>query len=236
MKKVFMVIVFILFSSYLLAVVANPSPFFVTQRDGQKIKVVRVGDEWNNRIETMGGYSIEKNETGWWIYSGTGHIKPGGLTVGIESPEGHVKKHYRGKIRGIQVRCGKPKPLLKPDAVTTYKLLVILVKFSDQTPVGSTVSGWSGRIFLDTVSSVTDYFNEVSYGQFSIIPAVESHGTANDGIVGWVNVGYPHPDTQGQLDSRNKQLTKDAVLIFRFKQRRLSICNRIGNYRSGCRV
>jgi M6 family metalloprotease-like protein len=204
--------VVLLFNSYILAVIAHPSPFFVTQGDGQKIKVVKIGDEWNNWMETMNGYSIERNKSGWWIYSGTLHIKVDGLVVGHDDPTEWVKKHYRKAIRKAPVRYGKPYALMKPNAVTNHNFLVILVEFSDQSPIGSNALKWSNRVFPDTTGSLHNYYKEISYGQFLISPASESHGTVNDGIVGWLNVGYNHPDTRGNTDDRNRQLTKDAIL------------------------
>ncbi|UCH96816.1 MAG: hypothetical protein JSV88_08175, partial [Candidatus Aminicenantes bacterium] len=84
------VLVLFSFNSTGLAVVANPHPYDVIQGDGQKIKVVQKGDEWNNWIETTDGYAIERNSNGWWVYSGTSHIKKGGLVVGFDNPHGLV--------------------------------------------------------------------------------------------------------------------------------------------------
>ena len=89
------------FNSFVLAVVANPNPYDVIQADGQQIKVVQRGDEWNNWIETMEGYAIEKDSYGWWVYAGTGHIKECGLVVGFDDPTGLVKKHFRKMIREV---------------------------------------------------------------------------------------------------------------------------------------
>ncbi|MCZ7570808.1 MAG: M6 family metalloprotease domain-containing protein [Ardenticatenaceae bacterium] len=47
---------------------------------------------------------------------------------------------------------------------------------------------------------------------FSSLPAAESYGVANDGIVGWVNVGYNHPDTRGRPGNAERQLAHDAII------------------------
>jgi M6 family metalloprotease-like protein len=45
----------------------------------------------------------------------------------------------------------------------------------------------------------------------TLSPADESFGTANNGVVGWVNVGYEHPNTGGNIGTANRQLTADAI-------------------------
>jgi M6 family metalloprotease-like protein len=200
------------FNSFVLAVVANPTPYDVIQANGQKIKVVQKGDEWNNWIETMDGYSIEKNNHGWWVYSGTTHIKYDGLQVGLDNPTGLVKKHFRRMIREVP---SSAKHLYRPDRISASSnnnTLVILAAFSDQTSVGTTAANWANKIFQDPNNSLADYYREISYGQFSIVPAAESHGTLNDGVIGWLTLSSNHPDTRGNLNNdKNRQAVKDAI-------------------------
>jgi M6 family metalloprotease-like protein len=200
------------FNSFVLAVVANPNPYDVIQADGQQIKVVQRGDEWNNWVETMEGYAIEKNSHGWWVYAGTSHIKEGGLVVGIDNPTGLVEKHFRKIIREVPSSAKHLCRLNRTIDSSYQNTLVILVEFSDQSSIGTNASNWANRVFLVNNNSLTDYYSEISYGQFLIVPASESYGTPNDGVVGWLNLGYNHPDTRGNTDDRNRQLTKDAIL------------------------
>jgi hypothetical protein len=206
------VLVVFSFNSYVLAVVANPEPYDVIQGDGQKINVVQKGDEWNNWIETADGYAIERDESGWWRYSGTMHVKDGGLIVGIDDPTGLVEKHFRKMIREVPSSAKHQRRLNKASASLNHNTLVILVEFSDQSAIGTNASNWANKVFLDPNNSVADYYSEISYGQFTIVPASESHGTSNDGVVGWLNLGYNHPDTRDNTDYRNQQLSRDAIL------------------------
>jgi M6 family metalloprotease-like protein len=93
----------------------------------------------------------------------------------------------------------------------TQRSLVILVQFPDQASVGSTPAQWNSRFFGAT-NSVQHYYNEVSYGQLTIAPATESHGTANDGVVGWLTMGTNHPNTAGNTGTANRTLARDAVI------------------------
>jgi M6 family metalloprotease-like protein len=202
------------FNSFVQAVVANPTPYDVIQADGQHIKVVQRGDEWNNWIETMEGYAIEKDSHGWWVYTGTSHIKEGGLVVGFDDPTGLVEKHFRAETREVPYSArfhGYPSQITLP---ANQRVLVILVKFSNQSSIGTIPSNWENKVFIDPNNSLRSYYSEISYGQFSIVPASESYGTPNDGIVGWLNLGYNHPDTRSSnnTDNRNRQLTKNAIL------------------------
>ena len=51
-----------------LAVPASPDESEVYQPSGKAIKVYLRGDEWNNWVETVEGYTIEKGVDGYWRY------------------------------------------------------------------------------------------------------------------------------------------------------------------------
>jgi M6 family metalloprotease-like protein len=92
----------------------------------------------------------------------------------------------------------------------TQRSLVILVKFTDQEPLGSSRAQWGTR-FFGSANSIKDYYGEVSYGKLNLAPAAESHGTANDGVVGWLALNRKHPNTAGNTGTANRLLTRDAV-------------------------
>ena len=93
-----------------------------------------------------------------------------------------------------------------------HRILVLLVDFPDRAAVGSTEADWATKVFTDPANSLTDYFSEVSYGRLSMIPATETYGTANNGVVGWLRMTYNHPNTRNGTGTANQQLTKDAIL------------------------
>ena len=56
---------------------------------------------------------------------------------------------------------------------------------------------------------MTDYYDEVSYGDLSIAPASESHGTSDDGVIGWLTLGRAHPNNN---PVQNRATARDAIL------------------------
>jgi hypothetical protein len=51
-----------------LSVPASPDAAEVVQPDGTAVKVHLTGDEWNNWVETLDGYTVEKGPDGYWRY------------------------------------------------------------------------------------------------------------------------------------------------------------------------
>ena len=93
----------------------------------------------------------------------------------------------------------------------SHPVLIILVEFNDQSPVGSTESDWYAKWFGAT-GSVADYYDEVSYGQLSVVEALETFGTPNNGVIGWLPLAQNHPDTGPWNDSTNRELSRAAMI------------------------
>ena len=51
-----------------LSVPASPDAGEVIQPDGAVVKVHLRGDEWNNWVETLDGYTVEQGPDGYWRY------------------------------------------------------------------------------------------------------------------------------------------------------------------------
>ena len=92
-----------------------------------------------------------------------------------------------------------------------HRVLVILVEFNDQGAAGSTEADWEDALF-GTSGSVQDYYDEVSYGQLLMSPALETFGTPDNGIIGWLALGYDHPNTGSNTGIANQNLTKNALI------------------------
>lgn len=91
-------------------------------------------------------------------------------------------------------------------AVTESRaLLGILVQFSDQ-PARTTAAQWRSRLYGDG-DSVRAALN----GVLDIEPAAESHGIADDGIVGWLTLTRPHPDFAGAVGDEARLLAHHAL-------------------------
>ncbi len=208
-----------LWSSTAGAAPAAPIEVTLKQPGGKTFPAQPFGDEWNNGFETPSGFTIVRDpESRTWEYAvkgPRGGLEPSGKTVGVDVPP-TVKKHLRSEAPSEVSQSREQAPVLEAPSLAnpnigTQRSLVILVQFPDQASVGSTPAQWNSRFFGAT-DSVQHYYNEVSYGQLTIAPATESHGTANDGMVGWLTMSTNHPNTAGNTGAANRTLTRDAVI------------------------
>ena len=202
------------------AVYAAPPPPVISrlkQADGTVFEARAYGDEWYSGVETVDGYTILFNEqTQNWVYArrgSDGSLNLSSLVVGEDRPLG-IPKHLRPAPELIASR--RPAFLtqrvrLEGGNVGAQPMLVLLVDFTDRSPVGTTADDWSGKIFGSS-NSVAHYYEEVSYNNFNFTQAAESHGTANDGIVGWLHMSYAHPNNGWTPGTAEQQLAKDAIL------------------------
>jgi hypothetical protein len=90
-----------LWSSSADAVPAAPIKLTLKQPGGTTFTARQVGDEFNNAIETLSGYTIVRDrESGTWQYAvkgPRGGLKPSGKVVGLEAPP-NVEKHLRSDV------------------------------------------------------------------------------------------------------------------------------------------
>jgi M6 family metalloprotease-like protein len=204
---------------------ASPVPFTVTQPDGTTFTAIQWGDEYANGLETVDGYSIAQiTATGYWYYltaTQAGDLVPAQSTYGImivgrDSPAG-LKKH----LRPVESTASLSLPVsdevtqaFAPSASGTHKVVVLLAGFPNAT--GRTdPSYWSNLIF-GGAGSLKDYYESVSYDAMSIVPAAESSGTANDGIIGWLDLSPyydAHPNPGSNRTDVNKYITKRALQV-----------------------
>ena len=69
MRKIFTLIASALVALAALAVPAVPTPIQVTQPDGTQLTIRIVGDEFFNYHTTLDGYTIVRNEAGYFVYA-----------------------------------------------------------------------------------------------------------------------------------------------------------------------
>ena len=192
-----------------------PQQVTLTQPDGTPLDAVPYGDEWDNGYETPDGYTIVQDGAGVWTYAvrdDAGLLVPSGRVPGSQTPDG-IAPHLRA---ADVYRPERPVRLSndgeRPAGFTgTQPVLLLLVSFTNRASVGSTAAQWNAQFFAAT-NSAKHYYQEVSYGQLTLAPATESHGTSNDGVIGWLNLGYAHPNTAGNTDDRNRQITRNAII------------------------
>jgi M6 family metalloprotease-like protein len=214
------------------AVPAAPDVFRIVQSDGTVLNAVARGDEWNNSIETIDGYSIHKDIDGFWYY--ISHYDKGSPVVSRaradKLPPAFINRGIRPDRKYLRAPGGEGRfNSLKSSSINaplsyasdtggetvvqtapasgTFRVIYILAEFTDQA---GTYSEESFASFI--ADNINDYFDRASYGNVTLSPAEESYGTADNGVIGWVNLGYAHPDTGGNTDERNRQLTRDAII------------------------
>ena len=175
-----------------------PAPVTLAQPDGTEFEAIPYGDEWDNGYDTSDGYAIVRDEASRvWHYAvldDAGQLTSSGLEVGRDQPEG-LTPHARNAnvVNPNRFPISPAGGERLTTNIGSQPVLVILLAFANRAAVGTTAANWSNTFFGAT-GSVKSYYQEVSYNQFTLTPATESHGTANDGVVGWLTLNYNHPN------------------------------------------
>ena len=193
---------------------AESTPRSLTQPDGTTFTAHGFGDAKNHGIETKDGHEIVQDRSKRWVYvdgSGPGgQRKASNRVVGQQAPPADsnivaaTADHNTGTALAAEAQATGSQPTL-----------VILARFTNQPSVGSTAADWSSKYFGAT-NSVRSFYQQASYGQLDFAPATETSG-ANDGVVGWVDLPYVHPNFQGDYDTPvngvvwEEKVTKDAI-------------------------
>ncbi|MCK5848171.1 MAG: M6 family metalloprotease domain-containing protein, partial [Caldisericia bacterium] len=90
--------------------------------------------------------------------------------------------------------------------VKEQPLIIIRVEFDDYQFQSPSLT-WSNKIFGDSESELNHYMNEISYGSFQFVPAIETEGVA-DGMI-TVHLNENHP---GMLEDHIDRLATAAQL------------------------
>jgi M6 family metalloprotease-like protein len=198
---------------------AAPIDTVLTQPNGTTFIARQWGDEWQNGYETKEGYTILQLDDGWWVYAGT--VDGKALTPALLENETMVVG---------QVSPDDLTPYLRPQAVLTptsmqtlmvnhdpmtpntgtQPVLVLLVSFSDRSGT-YTAANFASSMF-GASNSVKDFYLDSSFNQLTLAAATETYGTANDGVIGWLNLGYPHPNTGASTSTANQTIVKNALI------------------------
>ena len=208
-----------------LAGPAAPVVFELEQPDGTRFQARIIGDEWGHWTETIGGYTVIRDEgTGMWVYAVAG---PEGTLVAGSKPVGEVppaesEQHLRPK-RVVEPPPSAAANLMPgvsyaPPIQGIHNVIVLVVDFTPSVLVGTSPAYWGSTVF-GASGSVADHYNEITYGQIALGPAVETDTTAfggavgavNDGVV-YVQLGYEHPDTRGGPGNKNRWVVHDAIV------------------------
>jgi M6 family metalloprotease-like protein len=203
---------------------AAPIDIPITQPDGTTFTARQWGDEWNHGYETVEGYAILQMEDNWWVYAepqADGTLGPAldegrPRRVGIDRPAG-LPLHLRPSTRNENPQAAS---VMFADGISspeyqntgTQKVLVLLVEYSDHPHAAGSTVAYFQNLWFGASGSVKDYYLENSYDDLSLSPVTETHGTANDGVIGWLNLGPTHPADGGLTGDEEDQIAKDALM------------------------
>ena len=196
----------------------NPGPYSVEQPDGSRITITAWGDSRTSGYQTKGGYAVAKDASGVWRYAvrldAAGRPVASGLQVGKAAPPA-AARGLRTKVveraRTARAAAEARAPRRAPGTGNGPQPgLVILVSFANQASVGSTEDQWA-QDFFGAGSSVSGYYQANSFGKFALVPAAESAGVANNGVVGWLQLPYDHPNFGNDYGASETKLGVDAV-------------------------
>lgn len=202
---------------------ADPRVRPLVQPDGTTFPARLWGDEYLNGFETSAGYTVVRDADGRWAFAradaggdlSATAVPPG--PTGIPPRSLGVQRHLRdsGELRQAEALREEAAGLdaggaREATSLGTAPTLVMLVRFVDRAEQ-TTTAHWHERLFGPT-GSVADYYHEVSGGRFDVVPAAETSGVPGDGVVGWISLPTPHPDTAGQVGSVEARVLVASVL------------------------
>ncbi len=208
----------LLIPSFSSAVPANPEDSEITQPDGKVFTGRVIGDEWNNRVENQSGFTIAQDQDGTWRHvlrfegntavlgnTRADQAPAPGLAQGLRNTEPRIPSDAQNTLRSPRQSQGEGPQA--PIGNFTGPVLFILAEFSDRAGTYGE-STWGNFVS----NNIADYFSEASYGKANLVPASETSGVNNNGVIGWVNLGYPHPNTANSTGTANQVITRNAII------------------------
>jgi len=181
-------ITLILYAPFAGAVSAAPVESTFQQPNGSTFQARQFGDEYASWFETIEGHTIIKQGDTWYYAASASGARlsasldaVGSLSV---SELSLMPLHLRPPVDSA-FRVSRQMRSLRPTgqkALThTQYTVVILVEYSDVEFEYSDSSFQS--LFFGATNSVKEYYLETTYNNFTIAPAADGQGVANDGIV-----------------------------------------------------
>lgn len=154
----------------------DPTPFTLSQPDGTEFEARRVGEKFGGHVETKNGYTVIKDEAGWWTYAEKDEM---GILVPTNNRVGEVNPIF---ISGLQKHLSNDHPDISnleereephgtraPPINTTWKAIAIMLSFQDDDfDSGHDQAHYEDMLNGTTGNTFRTYYWEVSYGQFDI--------------------------------------------------------------------
>ncbi|NVD07816.1 M6 family metalloprotease domain-containing protein [Vibrio sp. JPW-9-11-11] len=128
-------------------------------------------------------------------------ITPVHSSIDDAEPRANTNPNHSSMLEGRRFS----RSLNASSSVVEQPLLVVQVSFTDV----SIENDFADTIFGQNQQSVQDYFLKNSYGKYKVIPAQETQGTKNDGIID-VSLSVAHPNCHSKTDSRCQTKLNDV--------------------------
>ncbi len=209
-----------------LAAPAAPDEVQLVQPDGVVIVAVPFGDEWYSGYEYQ-GYTILRDARGYWVYAEPvtdGRLAPGPRRAGLDPMPENLAPSLRDRVAVAEAASRRTEALplgseAWPGSLGSGPVLIILMDFTPSTSLGTTDAQWNAAFFDNTagIKSVKNYYEQASYGNFTMVPVPETYGTANDGVIDvtlpYAN-GYPWPDETERTSVRDTLIAADPYVDY----------------------
>lgn len=179
-------------STLLFGVPKKYVPMVVYQPDGTKIECFASGDEFHNWLHDADGYTIIQHpKTGYYVYAikENGKLSASDLVVGKGNPTAakglepfinisreeyiakrkskRVDNHYLSLTQTKEANGIAPLKAKDTKGATVMNNIVIFIRFADDNPDDEPIDYYQ-NIYNGASMSVSDYYNSVSYGKFTI--------------------------------------------------------------------
>jgi len=209
----------------LAAVLASASPLRseetrFRQTDGRTFLATPYGDERCHYFKTGDGDILLQGSGGAWYYAaldpggGSARLAPTAAKYLIDARPGSAATEEA--IRATPALWAQPEPQPQPEPQESSRapaqqaaaypylgeqsVLVLLVEFKDAQIQYE--AAWAGHVFGLAQRSARDYYRENTMGKIDLVPARESYGAANDGVVR-VKLNQNHPNTASHINDGN---------------------------------
>jgi M6 family metalloprotease-like protein/uncharacterized repeat protein (TIGR02543 family) len=202
-----------------------PGGVQLTQPDGTVILVVPFGDENYSGYEYQGYTILLDSNTGYWVYAESeqdGSLVPGKYRAGLDALPYGLDRNLRDEPALAAIAASaleEPSGAPWSGSSGSGKVLIILTDFTPSTSRGTTAAQWNAKFFDTTpgARSVKSWYEQASYGQFTMDPVAESYGTADDGVIEvtlpYANA-YPWPDETERTSVRDTLLAADPYIDY----------------------
>ena len=176
----------IVFSCLLICLIATVpaaclrfQPISSQQPDGTNLELYASGDEYYNWLHDKDGYTVKRNDAGWYVYltnDSRSELVFTSYIVGRDDPRDHSSLRPWANISTERMRAIRNSSPLRSREVGDGRAptsgvlnnLAVFIRFSDQTEFGQSLSTYSSMFNGLTGNTMQAYFKEASYNALDV--------------------------------------------------------------------